>query len=82
MAMVDAESMSKIVKVVSAAACTIPLAFVAMALSKIFSSLMKAMGENPVIIDKGLTIVLIAAALTETVALLILLIACIILFAT
>jgi len=76
----DAESMNTLVRVVSAAFCTIPLAFVATALSRIFSALMTSIGQNPVVIDKGLVMVLIAAALTEAIGLLILLIACIILF--
>ena len=69
------------VKFVCASLCTIPLAIVAISLGRIFSSLMMAMSTNPTIIEKGQSLVLIAAALTETIGLLILVIALLILFA-
>lgn len=76
----DSKSILLAVKLVCATVCAIPLALVANALSKIFSNLMNAIAQNPVILDKGTTIVIIGAALVEAIALLILVIALLVLF--
>lgn len=67
-------------KVIAAAACTIPLAIVGLALSRVFSSVMNAAGHNPLILKDGLTAILITGGLVESMALFILFIASIILF--
>ena len=67
-------------KVIAAAVCTIPLAIVGLALARVFSALMNAASTNPIILQSGLTTVLITGALIESMALFILFIASIILF--
>jgi F0F1-type ATP synthase membrane subunit c/vacuolar-type H+-ATPase subunit K len=67
-------------KVVAAALCTIPLAMVGMALSRIFAAAMQAASSNPIILKEGLTTIIITGALVEAMALFILFIAVVILF--
>ena len=78
--MATTDPTAAMVRVISAAFCTVPLAIVSLALARMFSSLMTAMSHNPIILDKGFTVILIAASLTEAIGLLILLVASIILF--
>lgn len=67
-------------KVIAAAFCTIPIAIVGLALARVFSAVMNAASSNPIILDKGLTAILITGGLVESMALFILFIASIIMF--
>jgi len=67
-------------KIVAAALCTIPLAIVGLALSRVFSSVMSAASNNPIILEKGLTAILITGGLVESMALFILFLASVIIF--
>jgi len=76
----DPGSSAKALKVMLAAACTLPLAFVGWALSRVLSSAMVSLGQNPKVASEGFTVILLSAVFMEAVVLFILLIALIILF--
>ena len=67
-------------KAVAAAFCTIPLAIVGLALSRVFAAVMNAASNNPIILDKGLTAILVTGGLVESIALFVVFIASIIMF--
>lgn len=60
-----------VLKYACTAFCSLSLALVSFSLSYMFGSLMKAIGANPSAVDKVFTLVLITAALVESIALLV-----------
>ena len=76
---IDASAIGAL-KIIGAALCTIPLAMVGSSLSRVFASVMNAAAHNPIILEKGLTAILITGGLVESMALFILFLASTIIF--
>jgi F0F1-type ATP synthase membrane subunit c/vacuolar-type H+-ATPase subunit K len=76
----DPANSVRALKILLAAACTIPLAFVSWSLSRVLSSLMVSLGQNPKVASEGFTVILLSAVFMEAIVLFILLVALIILF--